>query len=177
MKCNRLSVVAGSIILISSLGNVAFAGGKLDDATILAIFDQANSVDIYTGRLGAKYGNSEEVRALGRMVATDHVAVQQMGRDLAKKLSIIPTPPDNDMSVAGHANTVSLLQSKSGAEFDKAYLRHEIAFHQSVIDAVKGTLLPAIKNGELKNLVKNVLPGFEHHLAATKAVARKMDVE
>ncbi len=177
MKCNRLLFFVGVAALGGLLGNSAVAGGKLDDATILAIFDQANSVDVYTGRLGAKYGYSEEVRALGRMVATDHAAVQQMGRDLAKKLNIVPTPPDNDKSVVDHANTVSHLQSKSGAEFDRAYLKHEIAFHQSVINVLRGTLLPAIKNSELKKLVKDVLPGFELHLAATKAAAKKLRVD
>lgn len=152
----------------------AGAAPALDDATILAIFDQANTADIVTGRLGAKYGASEDVRALGRMVAADHVAVQQMGRDLAVKLKIVPTPPDHDTSVADQARAVAALQSKAGADFDKAYLRHEVAFHQSVVDAIKGTLLPAIKNDELRNLLKTVLPGFERHLAATREVARKL---
>ena len=164
-----LAVVAATIVNLPT-----HAAGVLDDATILAIYDQANAADIVTGRLGAKYGASEEVRALGRMVATDHVAVQQMGRDLARKLNIFPTPPDNDTSVADHARAVALLQSKTGAEFDKAYLQYEVAFHQSVVDAIKGTLLPAIKNDELRNLMNAVLPGFERHLAATRAVARKM---
>lgn len=177
MKYSKLSAAAVLISFIAFFSNGAIAEGKLNDATILAIFDQANSVDIYTGRLGAKYGNSEEVRELGRMVATDHVAVQQMGRDLAKKLDILPTPPDNDTSAADQAKTVALLQSKSGVEFDKAYLQHEIAFHQSVINAVKETLLPSIKNNEFKNLVKKILPGFEHHLAETKAVAKKLGVD
>jgi putative membrane protein len=51
-----------------------------------------------------------------------------------------------------------------------------VTVHQSVVDAVKGTLLPAIKNDELRILMNTVLPGFEHHLAATKAVAMKMGV-
>ena len=164
-----LAVLALSIVTLPT-----GAAGVLDDATILAIFDQANAADIVTGRLGAKYGASEEVRALGRMVATDHMAVQQMGRELAVKLKVVPTPPDNDTSVADHARAVALLQSKTGAEFDLAYLRYEVAFHQSVVDAIKGTLLPAIKNDELRNLMKSVLPGFEQHLAATRAVAKKM---
>ena len=176
MRCNRVSVMVGAIVL-TLVSNVAVAGEKLNDATILAIFDQANSTDIYVGRLGAKYGHSEEVRGLGKMVATDHVAVQQMGRDLANKLNIIPTPPDDDTSIAEHAKSVALLRSKSGSEFDKAYLKHEIVFHQTVINAVKGTLLPAVKNGELRNLLNKVLPGFEHHLAATKTVAEKLGVE
>ncbi len=175
MKYKFLLVIVA--MLSGVLSSSANAGEKLDDATIFAIFDQANAVDIYIGRLGVKQGHSEEVRALGKMVATDHVTVQQMGRDLAKKLNIIPSPPDNDTSVTEQANTVTLLQSKSGKEFDKAYLQHEIAFHQTVIDALRGTLLPAIKNSEFKKLVNDVLPGFEHHLAATKAAAAKLGIE
>lgn len=168
--------IAG-FVLITFLSTAASAADKLDDATILAIFDQANTVDIHIGRLGARRGHSEQVRALGRMVTTDHVAVQQMGRDLARTLNMIPTPPAQDTSMADFARTVALLQSKSGTEFDKAYLRHEIAFHQSTIDAIKGTLLPAIRDAELKKLVMAVLPGFEHHLARTKAVASKLGME
>jgi putative membrane protein len=165
-----------AVVAAAALGPPTRAAAALDDATILAIFDQANAADIVTGRLGAKYGASEEVRALGRMVASDHAAVQQTGRDLAWKLKIVPTPPDNDTSAADLARAVALLQSKTGAEFDKAYLQYEVAFHQSVVDAIKGTLLPAIKNDELRNLMKSVLPGFEQHLAATRAVARKRGV-
>jgi putative membrane protein len=176
MKRNRSSMLVCVIALVLSWGRGAGAAGTLDDATILAVFDQANSVDVFVGRLGAKYGASEDVRALGRMVAADHVAVQQMGRDLAKKINVVPTPPDDDASVAEYARTVAVLQSKKGADFDKAYLEHELAFHASVIDAIRTTLLPAIRNDELRVLLIAVLPGFERHLAATKAVARKMGV-
>jgi putative membrane protein len=175
MQYRPLSLAAW--LLVAACTSVpAIADTKLDDATILAIFDQANAMDIHTGRLGAKYGSVEEVRDLGRMVATDHVAVQQMGRDLAKKLGILPTPPDHDASVADYAKTVALLQSKSGAEFDRAYLQYELSFHKSVIDAVRGTLLPSASNAELKRLIVSVLPGFEHHLAQTQAVAQKFGI-
>ena len=75
------------------------------------------------------------------------------------------------------ARAVAMLQSKRGAEFDRAYLQYEVAFHQAVIDAIKGTLLPAVSNPELRSLMTTVLPGFEHHLAATKAAAAKMGVK
>ena len=152
------------------------AAGRLDDATILAIYDEANTADILTARLAAKYGESEDVRSLGRMVAADHEAVQQMGRDLAKKLGVIPTPPDDDTSIMDCANALAMLQSKRGAAFDRAYLQHEVSFHQAVVHAIKGTLLPAA-TPELRTLLTTVLPGFEHHLAATKAAAAKMGVQ
>lgn len=175
MSRNRwIGYVGLAVAAVAIITTPTRAAAALDDATILAIFDQANGADVLTGRLGAKYGASEDVRALGRMVASDHMAVQQMGRDLAIKLKIVPTPPDGDTSAMEHAKTIALLQSKKGADFDKAYLQYEVAFHQSVVDAIKTTLLPAVKNDELRNLFKTVLPGFEQHLAATRAAAKKL---
>ena len=174
MKYSGVSMiyVLSYIQLIFSVHAVATT--TLDDAAVFALFDQANTADIWTARLGVKYGHSEDVRQLAKMVATDHESVQQMGRALANKLGIIPSPPVGDSTAQALAKSIAELQAKSGIEFDKAYLRHEIAFHQSVIDTIKGELLPAIKNTELKTLVEKVLPGFQHHLEVTRITARKI---
>jgi len=146
----------------------------LDDAQIFAIFDEVNAADIWTARLGAKKGHSAEVRELARSVASDHEQVQQMMRDLARKLGITPVPPEHDSTSQDHAQTITLLQDKSGVDFDRAYLLHEIEFHNAAVNAVKQTLLPTIRNQEFRTLVQTVLPGFEHHLAETTETARKL---
>lgn len=174
MKSKCLSGTCNLVLALVLVGNGARAGETIDDATVFAIFDQANTMDIWTGRLGATRGDSDEVRALGQMVVSDHEAVQQMGRDVAKKLGVVATPPANDSSAQELAQTVAALQAKAGPEFDRAYLRHEMSFHQSVIDALKGNLLPAVKSEEFKALFRKVLPGFERHLAATMAAAQKL---
>lgn len=177
MKFQSKTLYAVAMAVTAMIGGHACAETKLDDATILAIFDQANTADVWVGRMAVKKGRSEDVQMLGKMVAVDHLAVQQMARELATKLDIIPTPPDNDTSAEALAKTVALLQSKSGVDFDRAYLQHEVVFHQSVIDAVKKTLLPAIQNEQLRALVDKVLPAFEQHLAHTKAAAKKLGIE
>ncbi|NOY63292.1 MAG: DUF4142 domain-containing protein [Gammaproteobacteria bacterium] len=150
------------------------AANSLDDSTIFAIFDEVNTVDIWTARLAAQKGHSEEVRALGRQVASDHEAVQQMARELVSKLGIVPTPPVNDKAAQEHAKTIAMLQNRSGSDFDRAYLLHEVKFHAGAIDAVKTVLLPALKNEAFRALILKVAPGFESHLAMTKALAKKM---
>jgi putative membrane protein len=145
-----------------------------DDATIVAIFDAANTADIETGALAAERGHSSEVRDFGAMLARDHRHVRQLGRDLAKKLGVTPTPPKDDASVRAHADAMASLRSKSGAEFDRAFLQHEAAFHKSVIDAVQGTLLPAIRNEELRALVVKVAPAFEAHMLAAQNLEKKL---
>lgn len=176
MGFDRRKLAIAAMVSIALTGTNTMAAA-LDDATIFAIFDQANSTDITMGRIGAKRGASKEVRELGKMVATHHEEAQQTARELAKKLGIVPTPPDNDTSIENQAKTVALLQAKTGPEFDKAYLLHELAFHRSAIDAVKSTLLPAAKNTELQALMREMLPAFEHHLAATQAAATKLGIK
>lgn len=138
---------------------------ELDDATIVAIFDNANSVDIQTGKLAAKRGSSNEVRQFGAMLARDHDMVRQQGRDLAKKLGVTPTPPAGDQSAQEQAAVIRRLSGLLGPEFDRAFLQREVEFHKDVIAAIETTLLPAIKNEELKALVVKVAPAFQAHLA------------
>jgi len=169
----KLSVTAWLFMaMVAFIPNIH--ASQLDDATIFAIFDEVNTVDIWTARLAAQKGHSKKVRELGRKVASDHEAVQQMTRDLAKKLGIVPTPPPNDNTANDLAQTITMLQSKSGTEFDKAYLLHESKFHANAISAVKNTLLPALKNDEFKELILTVAPGFEHHLHMTTSLAKEL---
>ena len=115
-----------------------------DDATIVFIFDQAHTVDIETGNLAAKLG-------------------------------VTPTAPaDNAATTKAHAETMARLNKLSGAEFDHAFLQYEVSFHQSVIDAINTTLLPAIDNAELKALVVKVAPAFEGHRLAAERLDAKL---
>ena len=148
----------------------AVAAGRiaLDDATIVAIYDYANTADIETGRLGALKGSTARIRNYGSMLVTAHTSARQRGRDLAKKLGVAPTPPKGDHSAADHAVAMKQLRGLSGAAFDRAFLEHEIAYHKAVIAAVQGTLLPAIQNAELKTLVESVAPVFVQHQQAAE---------
>jgi putative membrane protein len=152
----------------------AAAAAPLDDATIVAIFDAANTADIETGRLAAERGNSTEVREFGAMLARDHETVRQMGRDLAKKLGVTPTPPADDRASKDQAAALARLRGLSGQAFDAAFLRHEAGFHKGVIDAVQTTLLPAIQNAELKALVVKVAPAFQGHMLAAEQLEKKL---
>lgn len=176
MKHSIRNAAASIVVILSMSSGLAMADG-LNDATVFSIFDQANMADITTARIGIKKAHSKEVRELAQMVVSDHEAVQHMGRELAKKLGVTPLPPDNDKSVENLAKAIAILEGKKGPEFDKAYLLYEIGFHQSVIDAIKGTLLPAIKDDQFKALVTKVLPGFEHHLTATTMAAKKLGIQ
>ena len=167
-----LALAAVPFLLIPQ---AAPAQEKLDDATIVAIYDAANTADIETGQLAEKRAVDKEVKAFGAQLAGDHAAVRQQGRDLAAKLGVTPTPPSGDQSAKDHAAAMERLGALEGAVFDKAFLQHEIAFHKAVIDAINGTLLPAIKNAELKALVMKVAPAFQAHMLRAEGLLKKVE--
>lgn len=145
----------------------------LDDPTIIAIFDAANTWDMETGALAERKGTTKEVREFGAMLVRDHRTVRQQGRDLAKKLDVHPTPPKDFAMAKDHATAMRTLRSHRGKSFDRAFLEHEVAYHKAVIDAINTSLLPALKNAEARELVTKVAPAFKAHMLAAQNLLDK----
>jgi putative membrane protein len=167
-----LALVAG-LVAFQSSHKVAQASPKLDDPTIVAIFDAANTYDMETGTLAASKGRSETVREFGKMLVRDHQNVRAQGRDLAASLKVTPTPPQDFPLANAHAGAMRSLQYSSGRAFDRAFLQHEVDFHNAVIDAVTKTLLPAIQNAQVKEFVTKVAPAFVAHRDAAQSLLDK----
>lgn len=58
----------------------------------------------------------------------------------------------------------------SGPAFDKAYIDHEVAYHESVLDAMDKVLIPGAQNAQLKALLVKVRPAFVDHLNHAKMI-------
>lgn len=146
---------------------------RLDDPTIVAIFDAANTYDIETGSLAASKGRSKAVRDFGAMIARDHRSVRRQGRDLAKSLGVTPTPPRDFALAKAHVEAMRSLRHLKGKAFDRAFLQHEVDYHNAVLDAVNNTLMPALQNAQVKDLVTKVAPAFIAHRDAAQNLLNK----
>jgi len=173
-KTVAVATIAAGLLMAGTTSGFAAtrASGDpaLNDPTIVAIFDAANTWDVETGDLAIKRGKTANVREFGAMLARDHKAVRQQGRDLAAKLGVTPTPPKDFAMATDHAKAMKKLRSLHGAAFDRAFLAHEVAYHKAVIDAVTTTLLPALQNAEVKDLVTKVAPAFNAHMVKAQSL-------
>jgi putative membrane protein len=165
MKVSAI-IVAGSL----GLSAAAFAQG-VDDAQIASIVVTANQVDVDAGKLAVSASTSADVKAFAQRMITDHLGVNKAATELVTKLNV--TPQDNPTSQslkAGGERNVATLKSLKGAQFDRAYIEHEVAYHEQVLDAVDKTLIPGAKNEELKALLVKVRPAFVAHLEHAKHI-------
>jgi putative membrane protein len=163
---NVSAIVFAGVFLVP--GASAFAQG-INDAQIASIVVTANQVDIDAGKLAESKATNAEVKAFGRRMVADHTGVNKSAVELVTKLHV--TPEDNPTSKslkAGGDDNLKNLGTLKGAAFDKAYVDHEVIYHQQVLDAVDKTLIPGAKNEELKALLVKVRPAFVDHLEHAK---------
>ena len=161
MKNFIITVAASSLVLLSGHA-VAQAPS---DAQIASIVVTANQVDIDAGKLAESKGSNAEVKAFGKQMLTDHSGVNKQAVALVTKLKV--TPEDNATAKSlksGGAENVARLEKLSGAAFDRAYVDHEVVYHEQVLEAIDKTLIPNAQNAELKALLVAVRPAFVAHL-------------
>ena len=145
------------------------------DPQIAAIVVTANQVDIDAGKLAESKTKSKDVKAFAQQMVADHSGVNKAATDLVKKLNVTPedNPTAQSLKQGGDAN-LSKLKTLSGGSFDKSYIDHEVAYHESVLDALDKTLIPGAKNEELKALLVKVRPAFVAHLEHARHVQAEL---
>lgn len=172
----KMKYVAWSgVLALAAAANVGLAAGPTDPQ-IAAIVVTANQVDIDAGKLAVSKSHSKDVKDFAQLMITDHGGVNKSATELVQKLHV--TPESNATSQAlqkGGDDNLAALKPLSGSAFDRAYVDHEVAYHQAVIDAVDTTLIPSAQNAELKALLVKVRPAFVAHLEHAKTLQAKLN--
>ncbi len=159
----RIAWIAGPALLIIALSSPALAAPT--DPQIAAIVVTANQVDIDAGQLARARASSPEVRQFAQLMITDHSGVNRSASDLAARLHLEPDPNPTSAQLQQDGNeNLARLRGLEGSAFDKAYVDHEVAYHETVLSALDKTLIPGAHNGELKALLVKVRPAFVAHL-------------
>ena len=146
----------------------------LTDANIAAILDGANAADSAAGNVASTKGKNAEVKAFGREMMRDHHALRKAGQDLAKKLNLTPAMPAGDTSQAAAEKWQNTLTSTpAGPDWDKAYIDHEVVYHQAVLQTAQAAL-GAAQDTSLKALITKAAPNIEAHLKHAQAIQAKL---
>jgi len=145
------------------------------DPQIAAIMVTANQVDIDAGKLAKSKAQSKDVKEFAQLMITDHSGVNKSATELVQKLHVTPqaSPTSESLQQGGDQN-LAALKKLTGAAFDKAYVDHEVAYHEAVLQAVDKTLIPSAQNAELKALLVKVRPAFVAHLDHAKQLQAQL---
>ncbi|MDB5640499.1 MAG: hypothetical protein JWP51_5407 [Bradyrhizobium sp.] len=169
----RLSAAIAALSLLSSA--VLAQGAKPNDPQIAHIAYTAGVIDITAAKQAITKASNKGVKAFAEDMVRDHEAVNKQALDLVKKLKV--TPEENDTSKAlskQAADKLAELAKLKGAEYDKAYVTNEVAYHKTVNSALETQLIPSANNAELKSLLQTGLKIFQGHQQHAEHVAAEL---
>jgi putative membrane protein len=168
----RIAILFAALLLLPAAGLIA---GEITDADIASIVVTANQVDVDAGAFVASKTSNAAVRSFAELMVTDHNAVNRAATELVTRLKVTPQHNSTSQSLkAGGETNLAALKRLDGTALDKAYVDHEVAYHQQVIDALDRLLIPGATNAELKSLLVKVRPAFVAHLEHAKALQAGM---
>jgi putative membrane protein len=137
---------------------------KLTDPQIAHIAYTAGEIDIKNAKLALQKSKNEDVRGFAEDMVRDHSAVNEQALALVKKLNVKPQDNETSKALVKQANEERAKLAKlNGVAFDRAYAQNEVAYHQTVNNALQTTLIPSATNPELKDLLSTGLKIFQGH--------------
>ena len=177
LKIIALTITTVALAAFTTVhAQAAPAAAPPNDAQIAQIVLTADSVDVDYGKLAVKKTKNAEVKTFAETMIRDHTAVNDKAAALAKKINLTPEASDTSKSLKSDGDKMlATLKGMHGAEFDKAYIDNEVAYHESVIGALDKTLLPNAKNTELKSLLESGRPIFISHLEHAKTLQKSLN--
>jgi putative membrane protein len=144
-------------------------------AAILSQLNVANTAEIQLAGLAAKRAATPQVKQVARKLAADHAKNQEQLRALAQKLNLNLTSAQGGDITKGDSTALPAdVQGQSGAEFDKAFVRHEIEEHQANVDKIRSQMIPAAQNEQIKAYLQKTATDMEGHLALLKRVQQQI---
>ncbi|WP_300598433.1 DUF4142 domain-containing protein [Niabella sp.] len=131
--------------------------------------DAANGgmAEVQLGEMAQNQGADPKVKEFGKMMVTDHSkANDELKMIAAGKNITLPAAPGDDMQKV--ANDLS---SKSGADFDKAYVKQMVDDHEKTVklfeDAQK-----EVQDSDLRAFAVKTLPVLRTHLEHIRALKK-----
>ena len=176
LKLFALIITSVALTAFTARAQTSPAAAAPNDAQIAMNAVIADNVDIDAGKLAAQKASSKEVKEFAETMVRDHTAVNGKATALVKKLGVTPEDSDTSKSLKADGDKMlAKLKGMSGAEFDKAYVDNEVAYHEKVIGAVTTVLIPNTKNAELKSLLESAGPIFTSHLDHAKQLQASLN--
>jgi putative membrane protein len=150
------------------------SAAKLDDAGVLVQLETINTVEVQANTAALPKLTDPALQAFARQMAREHTQALRNERQLTQKLGLKPSGDIAAKAADEAAKLMADLEGKTGAEFGKAYIEHEVDAHQKALDTIQHELLPAAQHPELKAHIEQVAPTVRKHLDEAKRLQERI---
>jgi putative membrane protein len=137
------------------------APSELSSADRRFLLDAASAgmAEVQAGQLAAQKAQDPEVREFAQKMVDAHTASNAELMKLASARNVTP-PSEPDRT---HRNALDRLRKQSSAEFDRAYMKQQVAEHEKAVSLFEKQAKGG-RDPELKDFAAKRLPTLREHL-------------
>lgn len=126
--------------------------------------------EVEMGKVALKNAKDKDVKNFAQMMVDDHTKANAELKKIATKQNImVPTSIGEDKTMM-----INDLKKKSGAEFDKAYIKHMVEGHKKMLDLFQKASTE-LKDAELKNYAASNVKTIQMHYDKATALESKLN--
>jgi putative membrane protein len=170
-----LTLFLGACATMDDGGADVAAGTPYHDPHTVGIVIAANQGEVDQGNAAASRATNADVRAFAQMMVTDHTTALAAVRDTSSRAEL--TPLDNDTTAAlqrGSRETITNLNTYSGADFDRTYMQSQVDLHQWLLNQLDRVLIPTTRNRDLRSLLETQRTSVAAHLEQARQIRGRL---
>lgn len=144
----------------------------LNQAQALDLAKTIQSYELQAGELAQEKGKQASVTTLAAQLEKDQKDLGQALSNFEKRAKVTPeaSPARNSLERTWQTRIDSLKKLKKGSEFDRAFLDHEIKFHQEALQLLQTGGRQAAQDPELKKVLMRAEAEMKTHLQRAQYV-------
>ena len=146
------------------------------DGNVLAHMIAGDSLEVELANLALARSTNTAVQDIARQLVQDHSASLSKEREMATSENIPPVPHPSDRSDDHLIMAYEELRNLSGADFDRAWVRHQIMHHANHLKMVDA-LEEVAKDNDLEDWVEESYTPVRSHLERLNSIATTLGVQ
>lgn len=156
-------------------GQMQGANTFTNDAEIAAFTDAVNKAEIQQARLAVQRAKDPQVKAFAQEMINQHSQFATSQKHMMSTMNVTPQATAPTTALESQAQSdLSTLTSKTGSDFDKAYIDLQVQEHQAVLTKLTSELIPAAHSSQFKSELTNLQPKLQHHLERAEAIQKHL---
>ena len=150
--------LAACLALAGPLAVHAADGIARADASFIKKAAAGGMAEVELGKLAQQRAGSDAVKQFGARMEKDHSAANEKLKSIAAAKGVeLPAPDDKKVH-----KDMAKLQDKSGADFDKAYMKHMVGDHKKDVSTFEKEAKSG-KDADVKAFAAETLPTLKEH--------------
>ena len=153
---------------------VGRVGREYSDAELTGFINAFNDAEVEIGGLASTKATDAQVKAFASRIVREHRTLKADVNRTAQQLNLTPAVPEDDEDLSeDHQAAMRDFQARArGAEFDEAFVEHEIRMHRKVLDEVRDAI-GRTQNVQMRTLLETARDAIQAHLTTAEELERK----